>query len=727
MAINRPTFSESWYRVVDLRPQLRPTVQVSRQFSRGHLWYVLRNGGNNEHLRLREEAYFFVAMLNGKRSVGNVWESSIERHGDNALTQGEVIQLLSQLYTASFLRGEITPDSAMIFQRFNLKRANRIASNVGSLLFLRIPLIDPDRIFGGLSRLFGWLFSWVGLLFWLCIMVIGGVALVGHWQDLTNEFNEILDPSNIVWMYAVYVVIKLAHESGHGIACKWLGRHEQANEVRTLGVMLLMLMPMPYVDVSSCWMFKSKWRRIVVSCGGVYIELMIAALAACAWANTGMGTLGHTLAYNAMVIASVGSLLFNANPLMRFDGYYALSDWLEIPNLSGSARNFLSYLVRRIVWGVKRIASPAHTPAEAGIYFVYGVLSILWQVWISINILIFIMGKFFFIGTLLAIISILMWVVVPVGRLFNYLSVSPELEYKRFRAVGTTVIFMTACILMLGVFRFGDYWRTDGVVEPVRNAAVYSSAGGFLTNYNPSESLVEETKSSVTRQTSPEQESEIKIAQEELSSLEIQNRIAREEERIAEAGMLNVKIQAARKRLDNVLNDRSRLEVHAPVSGVLVSPRIGERQGSWVCKGERLGVVLSSDTVRLRVIVNQIEAARLFGASGFTTTFRIEGRPDIGMVPMRATVERIISIGSAWLPNAALGFTGGGQHAVKNGGDGQQTFSNTFEVWLKPVAQAGVTLFSGQRVVVRFEFPPRPLALQWYRKVRQILNPHFQG
>src|SRR3954469_4583316 len=144
MPIERPTFHESWYRVETLHPRLRSTVQVSRQHFRGQQWHVIQDHSNNMFFRLAEPAYRFIGLLDGKRSVGDAWRIANETLGDDAPTQGEVIQLLGQLYTGNLLQADVTADTQTLFARYKKRKHREITSYLMNIMFSRIPILDPD-------------------------------------------------------------------------------------------------------------------------------------------------------------------------------------------------------------------------------------------------------------------------------------------------------------------------------------------------------------------------------------------------------------------------------------------------------------------------------------------------------------------------------------------------------------------------------------------------------
>ena len=369
MAKAGKTFSESWHRVADLKIGLRPTVEVRKQLFRGELWYVLQDPFNNQFFRLRPEAHDFVIRLGLDRTVEQVWLACLDRNPDEAPGQEDVIQLLTQLYFANLLYFEVPGDSAKLFERYKKRRQREIRSKLLSIMFVRIPLFDPDYLLKKLMPVFKYIISPLGAIVWLLVVGAAVKMIFDHFDRVSDQVQGILAPDNLFLLYVGLVIIKSLHEFGHALVCRRFG-----GEVHTMGVMLLVFTPLPYMDATSSWSFRSRWQRALVGGAGMITEIFMAALATFVWANTGPGTL-HSLAYNMMFIASVSTVLFNANPLLRFDGYYILSDLLDIPNLHTRAKGHLRHLVERHVFGYKDSHSPAESVKEAWWLGVFGVLA----------------------------------------------------------------------------------------------------------------------------------------------------------------------------------------------------------------------------------------------------------------------------------------------------------------------------------------------------------------
>ncbi|MFT3788955.1 MAG: hypothetical protein QM770_22750 [Tepidisphaeraceae bacterium] len=183
----RPTFSESWYRVQNLKPKLRVGAQISRQYYRGERWYVVRDPAGNQYHRLSDAAYAFVGLLDGTRSVGDAWELVGGQLADDAPTQPEVIQILSQLYSANLIETNISPDATVLLRRHKRQVSQKTKGRLMNILFPRIPLWDPDWFLKMWMPVMKHLISPVGGIVWLVAIIWAIVALVPHWDELWKQ------------------------------------------------------------------------------------------------------------------------------------------------------------------------------------------------------------------------------------------------------------------------------------------------------------------------------------------------------------------------------------------------------------------------------------------------------------------------------------------------------------------------------------------------------------
>src|SRR3972149_1751367 len=251
MSVDRPTFHEAWYRVAGLRPRLLAGVRVYRQDFRGQIWHVLENPSNNNYIRISDDAYHFVGLLDGKRTITEIWQICNDQHGDRSPTQGEVIQILAQLFSSNLLYADISPDTESLFNRYRTRIKRQIQGFITNLLFLRIPIIDPDNFLNRWVGIFSGLFSRTGLVLWLLLITAGLYFAISNLGELIRQSGEVLSPDNLLILYACIVAIKILHEFGHAFACTCLGSlNTRGRRYPVRRASLLLFGSLPYMDAS---------------------------------------------------------------------------------------------------------------------------------------------------------------------------------------------------------------------------------------------------------------------------------------------------------------------------------------------------------------------------------------------------------------------------------------------------------------------------------------------
>jgi putative peptide zinc metalloprotease protein len=648
--------------------------------------------------------------------------------GDSAPTQGEVIQILGQLYVFNLLQGEVPADTQGLFKRYRKRVSREVRGYLTNLLFIKIPVFDPDAFLNRWGGLFGKVFTTYGFVAWLMLLAVGLYFIVGKVEDLGDQAAGILAPDNILLLYVSLVVIKICHEFGHAFACKKFGLQSgTGGETHVMGVMLLVFTPLPYVDATSMDAFRSKWHRAIVGMAGMLVELGIAAVAAIVWANTAKETVPHAVAYNVMFLASIWTVMFNGNPLLRFDGYYILSDLVEIPNLAPRSKQYLYYLVKRYAWGLRQSRSPANTPGERRWMLFFVIASTTYRVFICARILLFITDKIPLLGAVLAVLAVAMWVIMPLGKFVHYLATSGELHRVRPRAVWSTVGTVAAILLGVGMIPAPDRPRVAGVVEPSSLAIVHMGADGFVRNVLPSRREVTPQGAPLVEafsETLASQRDQLAARRREVS---VRLRTARTNDP-ASINIYTANLNAIDKRLNRLDGEIESLTVRAPFAGTWVSPDIERTVGAYLHRGDKLGLVASMDSLIIRAVAGQDIAAQIIEEIDRMddlrhVQIRIKGRPDM---ELSGVIRRILPAGQQQLPSAALGYQVGG--SVQTGDpEGAMAVGHFFEIHIEPDPNSPVDLLAGQRVAVRLEMSSKPLLLQWRRWFGQLVQRRFGG
>lgn len=710
----RTVFDESWYRVSRSQVSLLPGVEMIRQMFRGEPWYVVCDKLGHRFFRIRPAAYRFICYLEDAETVEEAWERALEIDPTDAPGQGEVIQLLSQLYQSGLLRSNQTADIASLEESKAREAAQKRKQRVSSFLFLKIPLFNPDPFLRRTVSLFAWLFTPFGALLWLAVFGWGLQAFIENWTRFSDSSRSILGWSNLPYLYGSLIITKVLHEFGHAYACRRYGR-----EVPEMGVMLLVFNPLPYVDASSCYAFARKYQRVIVGIAGMAVELFVAAIAVKIWAEGSDGVVSR-VAYNVAITASIGAILFNLNPLLRFDGYHILCDLLETPNLQGRSQALVAWWLNKNVFKIDPGPIPTTSRREQIGFTTYFFASWIYRFLLMIGILIFVSKQFLIIGVILALIFGVVWGLLPFIKGFRYVCFSPKLMNRRMRALGIVSLFLAIVIGFLALFPMPYYFRSDGVVRSADFQNVYtSSPGKIIELVTPSGEIVEAGQVLV-RLTNQELEQEGALIKIERQRGDLLMRQDRNEQGTKLAG-LEAFLKALDSREQVLKSQLENLVVRAPVSGRWIANDLHEVLGSVLPRGHSLGMVRSEKGYVFTAVVHQRDAGRL---SLTDTELKVRGQEGSELILKDLDA---IPAGQDDLPSAALGVAGGGSMGVaSDDGAGSRTTEPYFQVRGRIEHSDDVRLQHGQRGVARFPLPKTPLLSQWTHAARQFFQREYQ-
>jgi len=664
--------------------------------------------------RFSEGAHRFIAMLDGRRPVEALCEATSKALGEEALTQEEIIDLLRRLHAADLLQTDTAIDSSELFERGRRHARAQWLGRLKNPLAVKIPLFDPDRLLDRLLPTFRPLFGRAGFALWVLVIALGAILAVLHWQEIVNDTSvDVLSLQNLMLIWLCYPVIKLVHELGHGLATKTWG-----GEVHETGVLLLALIPIPYVDASSANTFPEKRHRIMVSAIGVMVELFVAVVALLLWLNTEPG-LVNALAFNIMLIGSISTLLFNGNPLLRFDGYYVLSDAIGMPNLAKRSTAYLGYLVKRWLYGVRRLESPAASGSERAWLFGYGVLSFLYRIVIVVGIALFVAESYPAVGMMIAIWALSTTIVLPVVKHIGVLLTGPALQRHRFRAITTTGSIAALAVWFLFGLPAPLSTVAQGVVVPPDHSELRAGNDGVIlrliarpdSQVIPGQPLIETED--------PFLSARIQGLQAKLRELSARHRVHMAEQEQVKADMLDEEIAVVEADLNRAREQARSLVIHSPTAGVFLMELPGDMPGRFVRQGDLLGYVADLSLPTVRVAIPQADIG-LVRTDTRGVKVKLSGRPASSVV---ASITRQAPAAVEHLPSAALGPLGGGPFGVDpEDTTGTRAVEDVFELELvlpDPVDRLG------SRVYVRFDHGSEPLGWQWYRRIRQLFLRKF--
>ncbi|MEQ1592684.1 MAG: biotin/lipoyl-binding protein [Thiobacillaceae bacterium] len=708
-------FSPNWFRVSELHPLLGGHVQVRRQPSRDALWYVFTDTASGRQHRLNDIAYQFAGRCNGHHSTQTIWEALLEKLGDHAPSQEEIIRLIGQLSEGGMLQLDKLSDVEALFERHDERSSAQQRSAMNPLSF-RLGLFNPDHLLRRLDGVAQQVFrSWV-LALWMLIVGTALVSGVAHWTELrAHAATYMLTPRYLILMWLCFPLIKAVHELSHGLAVRRWG-----GEVTQMGITLLVLVPAPFVDASAASAFRPAYQRVMVSAAGIMAELLIAAFALFVWLNVEPGLL-RDIAFIFGFIGSVSTVLFNGNPLLRFDGYYVLSDALNLPNLAPRSNRYWIYLAQRYLLKLPGAQSPEPSRGEHLWLLLYAPLSWVYKIFIGLLITFWVASKALLLGLAAGLFLLYSTLARPLYTLFKFAFSSPVLGSQRLRARAMTAGLTLFAVLAVGVVPMPSVTTAEGVVWLPERAQLRAETGGFVVSVAARDGAPVKPGQLIAVLDDPALEASRRELQGKLDSYRAEQFQSFTSDpfkaKNAAEAMQRTEVELAR-----VEQRLSQLEVRAQIAGRLVMPRQQDLPGSFMKQGSMIGYVFSPDIVRVRAVVDEHDIALVRERTQLVSVLL----NDDPAHALAAGLTRETPAATQTLPSPALGDrTGGSRITDPADKDGTKTLEPVFlvDLTLPPNATQRV----GGRAWVHFDHGAEPLAVQWTRRIRQLFLQHFSA
>lgn len=709
-----------WVQLQQLRPMLARHARCQPRQYRGEQFYVLHDQNNARFHKLSTAAYELIAAMNGRRSLAQllaVARQRLTQEGETELPErAELIELLQYLYVADLLICDIPPSTEALFARQERQRQQRWRQLWSNPLSWRIVLGNPDRLLRRWQPLARALSSKAVGFMWLALVITALVQTLLHWPELRAvSMDALLSPGNLVLLWLTYPALKVVHELGHGLFTKAFG-----GDVYEYGVVFIVGVPLPYVDASAATGFAAKRQRLMVSAAGMAVELFLAAIAILLWFAVESPSLKAVL-LNIALLGSISTLLFNGNPLLKFDGYHLLCDLLETPNLAARAKRQWRYVVERYGYGVTGVRGEARSvPAALGLSG-YALASYGYRF--------FILGVIFFVVAHVSVplaVGLLGWVLAfqlfwPLFKYIAYLVRGAQLAPNRLRAVSVVVAVSALLWLLLWVVPMPLSTRAEGVVWLPEQSQIRAQASGWIDAMAVAEGQKVPADTPLLTLANPALRSRERLKRAQLKEFQLRYEQFFASDR-ARANLLREDLAVLKGEAAELERRASQLTLTSPVAGRVYWASRSIEPGYFVPQGELVAYTLGAKSARVRVALTQEEIGAVRQATDGVKA-RLAGTPE--RVYTARLLEQVPG-GTFRLPSPVLGTQGGGRLPTKTTVDTQ--VRSVQRVFLMDVAlpSEAASAYYGQRVYVRFSHPPEPLIGRWYRYWRQLFIRQLQ-
>jgi putative peptide zinc metalloprotease protein len=576
-----------------LKIRLRGDLAIDAQKYEGRTYFVVKDPVSLRYYRLKEHEHYLLQYMDGERTLEEAQKAYEKHYRPDRLTLEDLEAFAQQLINAGLAQNDSPKAGKQLFDRRKKRRRSEWMQALTNILYIKIPIYDPDRLLIAMLRYCSWIFTtW---FFALSIAVMGAAILLvaTHFDTFRSKlpnYHEFFSFKTVIYLWIALGCVKVIHEFGHGLSCRVFG-----GEVHEMGALFLCFSPALYCNVSDAWTLPNKWHRIIISAAGIYVELIIAAIATFVWWNTPTQPFINNLSLSLMVVCSVSTIVFNANPLMRYDGYYVLADWLEIPNLRERSNRFLTNLVLEHCLGIEVVPEPYMALWRRILFVVYAITSYVYR-WVVTFAILYFMHSFlqpYKLGVvsdmlaLAAIASMVGWPAYRLGKNIHRRGRLPDMKRTRVAMTGAVLaaVALFVCFVPLPLSRV----RAPGLVQahPDATENVYLRRPGILEELRVRDGQTVNRGDLLAIFSDPKLEPKLLSLRTEAETnqnqIELLNKQKQKETDPGERTKLDQEIARATTLMANALTEMSVLEkirnqdlkLYAPRSGVVANaPRV---------------------------------------------------------------------------------------------------------------------------------------------------------
>lgn len=547
--------------------------------------YVLKDPLTSEHFQLTPQEQFLFTKLREHISLSKLKRLLESEFAPQTISFTALQHGVNQLFEQGLLVSTAPGQGQQLLTRRAERTQRERLQNILRALSFRVAGWDPSASMGTLHDKLRWLFSpLVGLIavaivgYALWLLVIHGTEVYAKLPTI----NELWQPQYLLLWLGTIVLLKIAHELGHAITC-----HHFGGRCHEMGVMLLAFFPALYCDVSDVWQMASKRQRMLVSAAGMIVEIALAATAFIGWWYTEPGLL-HTWLLGVAVIGSFGTLVINANPLLRYDGYYLLSDWLEVPNLAARGQGLMIDRLRQWLLAEPRSADSFLSNRQQLRVVTYSIASRLYSVLVLIAIyaMLFSLARPYHLENIIALLVMLtlLGIALPYCHAVWHVLRNPanrsRLQTPRVAILGGT---LTAIALAIIFWPIQHTVAGKAVFVPENGRVIYATVGGELTNALKlgdkvlEGEVVAELRDTQVSFSLAKHTGEVSVKQAHFEQL---NTLRALESRVSlQLPTAKAELSDAQSQLDQYRRRADELVVRSPITGTIIaSPDIASEQ-----------------------------------------------------------------------------------------------------------------------------------------------------
>ncbi|MFN6161423.1 MAG: hemolysin D [Planctomycetota bacterium] len=469
-----------------LRLRRRPDLESRRHKYHGRVYWVVKEPIGLNYFRFHEEEFAILNMLDGKTSLQTIKERFQAEFAPQRISLQDLQQFVGMLHRSGLVISHASGQGKPLRRRGEQKKRRELLSKLSNIFAIRFRGIDPERLLTAMLPWFGWLFTTWALILFLCVGATAISLVLVNYQEFRGKlptFEQFFAANNWIWLGLTMGIVKICHEFGHGLSCKKFG-----GECHEMGLMFLVFTPCLYCNVSDSWMLPNKWQRVFIGAAGMYIELILASIATFLWWFSEDGMF-HFLCLSVMFICSVSTVVFNGNPLLRFDGYYILMDILEIPNLRQKANEILKRWFQKNCLGLELQDNPFLPQRNRLMFGLYTVASFIYRWFVAFSIIMFLNAVLKpyglqSLGRAFAVAGVVGMIVPGFVAVYKFFKTPGRANKIKSGNVLTSLSIATAILGFIAFFPLPFYVYCPTEIQPEGAKEIRNLAAGKIKRWN---------------------------------------------------------------------------------------------------------------------------------------------------------------------------------------------------------------------------------------------------
>jgi putative peptide zinc metalloprotease protein len=592
------------------KPKLRTDLRISEQTVAGEKSYVIKVAETSSYNRYGASEYELLTMCDGTRTPPEIAQALNDLHPDEPIAESEVLDFLDGIEPAMWER-TVGEKNLAVLERIRDERKGRVDQS--SVLYISFKAWDPNKTLEKMDKYLWWIYTPGFVVFSLTIFLIASYLLAGDWPRVQADTAALYSFQNKsaydIWVFWLLLLgLGGVHELGHGLTCKHFG-----GDVHQMGFLLIYFTPAFFTDTTDILLFDKIPRRQWVIFAGIWVELVICGIAALVWHFTPPGSVVNDVAYKAMLLSGIQGALLNLNPLIKADGYYALSQFLDVDNLREDSFIYLRAWAKKYLF-FQDVELPASSRRLRRIYFLFGATAFTYSTSLLILVILFMRNVFV---TKFGDWGYVCWLAViyyfarksirknlPLARAWLRQKREEAMKWKIKRWHWACA---AALLLVVLLPPFPSKISSDFVLEPGKEVRIRTEVPGTVHRIFVHEGDMVQAGQLIATIDNPEIEADARSVAAELALADSNLRVAQERGDLDHAASATTERNRALEDLAVEQRRAAALEIRAPISGIVATPQVDQQQGEFLAAGDEVCRVADRSTMKARILVRDWE------------------------------------------------------------------------------------------------------------------------